>query len=105
MSHPSPTQDLEREITRVAAFLEQPLTPEQTAAMGQHSSFEVMRDNPMTDCSSIPATLLDQSISPFVHRGEVSDWKTHVTAAQSEAFDARCQHHVGDAEPHFCTCL
>ncbi|XP_067171035.1 sulfotransferase 1B1 isoform X1 [Apteryx mantelli] len=98
-------EDLEREITRVAAFLEQPLTAEQMAVVVHHSSFEVMRDNPMANYSSIPTAILDQSISPFMRRGEVGDWRNHFTVAQSEAFDTHYRHRMGDAEPHFRTRL
>ncbi|XP_006037635.2 sulfotransferase 1C2-like [Alligator sinensis] len=83
-------EDPGREIQRVAQFIGQPLVPAALERVVHHTSFEVMRANPATNRASAPRSVLDQSISPFMRKGTVGDWKNHFTVAQSEHFDRDC---------------
>ncbi|KAM4631694.1 sulfotransferase 1C1-like [Discoglossus pictus] len=94
-------QDPRREIRRVMKFLEKDLSEEKLEKIYKHTSFQSMKENPMANYSSMPATVMDQSCSPFMRKGEVGDWKNHFTKQQSEAFDAECQRRLKDMDLKF----
>ncbi|XP_025050734.1 sulfotransferase family cytosolic 1B member 1-like [Alligator sinensis] len=95
-------EDPGREVQQVASFLGAALSPEALARVIQLSSFTAMQDNPMANYSSVPRALFDPTISPFLRRGEVGDWKNHFTVAQNEAFDAHYQNRMASpGVPHF----
>ncbi|XP_025972468.2 sulfotransferase 1B1-like isoform X2 [Dromaius novaehollandiae] len=80
-------EDPQREIGKVARFLQRELPPAALDAIARHTSFEAMRDNPTTNYSMLPTSIMDHRISPFMRRGIAGDWKNYFTVAQSERFD------------------
>lgn len=76
------------EIQKILEFLGRSLPEETVDHIIQHTSFEEMRKNPMTNYSTIDPAYMDHTVSPFMRKGIVGDWKNTFTVAQNERFDA-----------------
>ncbi|XP_031416444.1 sulfotransferase 1C2 isoform X1 [Clupea harengus] len=76
-----------REIIRIMEYLDLSLSVDTIDHIVQLTSFKVMKDNPMANYSFIPMPVFDQSVSPFMRKGEVGDWANHFTPEQAEMFD------------------
>ncbi|XP_062813249.1 sulfotransferase 1C1 isoform X1 [Anolis carolinensis] len=79
-----------REIQKVADFLDVQLPESVLNQIAQHTKFECMKANPMTNYTTLPSSLLDHTISPFMRKGTVGNWKEHFTVVQSEQLDDLC---------------
>lgn len=62
-------QDPKREIQKVMQFMGKNLDETVLDKIVQETSFEKMKENPMTNRSTVPKSILDQSISPFMRKG------------------------------------
>lgn len=65
---PSP-QDPKHEIQKVMQFMGRNLNETILDKIVQETSFEKMKENPMTNRSAVPTSILDQSIFPFMRKG------------------------------------
>uniref|UniRef100_I3LLX8 Sulfotransferase n=1 Tax=Sus scrofa TaxID=9823 RepID=I3LLX8_PIG len=83
-THPNP----KREIQKILEFVGRSLPEETVEDIVQHTSFQEMKNNAMTNYRTLPSDLLDHSISAFMRKGITGDWKSTFTVAQNERFEA-----------------
>lgn len=62
-------QDPKREIQKILKFLEKDITEEVLNKIIYHTSFDVMKQNPMANYTTLPPSIMDHSISPFMRKG------------------------------------
>ncbi|XP_066230817.1 sulfotransferase 2A1-like [Saccopteryx leptura] len=80
-------QDLRASVEKVCQFLGTKLSPEELNSVLKNVSFQAMKDNKMSNYSLLPDTYMDHSKGCLMRKGITGDWKNHLTAAQTEAFD------------------
>ncbi|XP_077657138.1 sulfotransferase 1C2-like [Urocitellus parryii] len=100
--HEDIKKDPKHEIQKVAQFMGKNLDETMLDKIVQETSFEKMKENPMTNHSTVPKSILDQSISPFMRKGTVGDWKNHFTVAQNEKFDEIYREKMKGVTINFC---
>ncbi|XP_064625738.1 sulfotransferase 1C2-like [Lineus longissimus] len=76
----------EEEIRKIAGFCKKELDDAAIERIVQATSFDVMKANPKTNNADTP--FIDESISPFIRKGHIGDWKNYFTAEQNEQIDS-----------------
>ncbi|XP_022076295.1 sulfotransferase 1C2 [Acanthochromis polyacanthus] len=76
-----------REVVRIMKYLDLSVSDEVIDRIVDLTSFKKMKENPMANYSCVPSPVFDQTISPFMRKGEVGDWQNHFSAEQSKMFD------------------
>ncbi|CAH1793189.1 unnamed protein product, partial [Owenia fusiformis] len=84
MKYEDMKRDPQEEIRKIANFLGKDTSNEMIETLNEHTKFESMKKNPMVNFSKI--SVIDSSISPFMRKGEIGDWKNYFTVAQNERF-------------------
>ncbi|KAM9475517.1 cytosolic sulfotransferase 3-like isoform 3-T3 [Clarias gariepinus] len=78
-------EDTWREVERLNSFLGLTTSSKERERITKRIHFDAMKQNNMTNYSTDP--VMDNTISPFMRKGKVGDWKDHFTVAQNEQFD------------------
>lgn len=94
-------EDPKREIRKVMKFLGKDLPEDAVEKIYRHTSFAAMKENPMANYSSFPPSVLDQTRSSFMRKGEVADWMNHFTESQNQIFDAEYRRRMGGSTLKF----
>ncbi|KAI5103033.1 sulfotransferase family 2, cytosolic sulfotransferase 2, partial [Silurus meridionalis] len=71
-------------VTKIAQFLEKPLSPEVIEKIAENCLFKNMKHNKMSNYSLVPEEFMDQKKSEFLRKGIAGDWKNLLTEAQVE---------------------
>ncbi|XP_056389281.1 sulfotransferase 1C1-like isoform X1 [Hyla sarda] len=98
-------EDTRREIEKVMRFLGKELSEEVLEDAYRHTTFQAMRKNPMANYSTIPSFVMDHSVSPFMRKGIVGDWRNHFTVAQDEIFEKEYRRRMEGTDLTFRTQL
>ncbi|XP_008588510.1 PREDICTED: sulfotransferase 1 family member D1-like [Galeopterus variegatus] len=75
------------EIQKLLKFLEKDMPEEIVDKILYHCSFDVMKQNPSANYTTMENNLMDHSVSPFMRKGITGDWKNQFTVAQYERFE------------------
>ncbi|XP_041038096.1 sulfotransferase 1C2-like [Carcharodon carcharias] len=94
-----------QEILKVAKFMGKVLEEEVIEKIAQLSSFNVMKDNPMANYTTLPVEIMNQNISRFMRKGQVGDWKNHFTVAQNAEFDEQYERQMANCSVKFRNAL
>ncbi|XP_077303537.1 sulfotransferase 1 family member D1-like isoform X1 [Lithobates pipiens] len=94
-------EDPKREIKKVLKFIEKDLPDDVLEKIHQHTTFKAMKENKMSNYSTIPSFVMDHNISPFMRKGVCGDWKNHLTVAQNEILDAYLEREMTDKDLTF----
>ncbi|XP_069508157.1 sulfotransferase 1 family member D1-like [Ambystoma mexicanum] len=98
-------EDPMREIQKVQQFLGKDLEEEALEKIAQHTSFQAMKQNPMTNYRTVSARRMDHNISPFMRKGITGDWKNHFTVSQNEKFDQDYERKMAESSLNFRTVI
>ncbi|XP_055006512.1 sulfotransferase 1C4-like [Boleophthalmus pectinirostris] len=90
-----------QEVERIMRYLDLSICDEVISQIVDLTSFESMKENPMSNYSCVPPPAFDHSISPFMRKGEVGDWRNHFTPEQSKMFDEDYKEKMKDVDIPF----
>ncbi|KAJ6663856.1 hypothetical protein lerEdw1_009936, partial [Lerista edwardsae] len=80
-------QDLRGSVERLCHFLGKELTSQQIDSVVENASFEIMKDNKMSNFTQIPDEVMDHNKGKLMRKGKSGSWKSSLTVAQNEQFD------------------
>ncbi|TSL97277.1 Cytosolic sulfotransferase 3 [Bagarius yarrelli] len=96
-------ENTEREVERLCSFLGLSTPKEEREKVTQSTHFDVMKQNKMANYSTIP--VMNFSISPFMRKGKVGDWKNHFTVNQDNQFEKHYQEKMKSTTLKFRTVI
>ncbi|KAK2866209.1 hypothetical protein Q7C36_002265 [Tachysurus vachellii] len=87
ISYEEMIKDLKSTVTKIAQFLEKPLSQEVIEKIAENCLFKNMKQNKMSNYSLVPEEFMNQKKSEFLRKGIAGDWKNLFSEAQTEKFD------------------
>ncbi|XP_010186291.1 PREDICTED: sulfotransferase 1 family member D1-like isoform X2 [Mesitornis unicolor] len=91
-------KDPQREVRKILQFLGREVSEGTVARILHHTSFQEMKKNPAANYETIPTSMMDHNLSPFLRKGISGDWKNHFTVAQNERFDEHYRQHMAGSD-------
>ncbi|XP_014674128.1 PREDICTED: sulfotransferase 1C2-like [Priapulus caudatus] len=90
-------------IRRMAEFLGQSLTDEEVMKVAEHTGIKQSRERilQVVKPTEKAKLIIDQSVSLFVRKGEIGDWKNHFTVAENEIYNKRICEKMEGSDLHF----
>nr|XP_014707665.2 sulfotransferase 2A1-like isoform X1 [Equus asinus] len=88
--------DTRSTVDKICQFLGRKLEPEEMNSLLKNSSFQVMKENNMSNLSLLRGQFFDEKNGILLRKGITGDWKNHITVAQAEAFDKIFQEKMAD---------
>ncbi|XP_032764551.1 bile salt sulfotransferase [Rattus rattus] len=85
-------------IKKICDFLGKKLEPDELDLVLKYSSFQVMKENDMSNYSLLKKKSIFTGIG-LMRKGTIGDWKNHFTVAQAEAFDKVFQEKMAGFPP------
>ncbi|XP_076616646.1 sulfotransferase 2B1-like [Chaetodon auriga] len=101
ISYEEMIMDLKDSVARIAQFLDKSLDAEVTEKIAERCLFKNMKQNKMSNYSTVPRELMDQTKSEFLRKGTSGDWKNQLTAPEAEHFDAVYKDKMKDVKYKF----
>ncbi|XP_039271690.2 sulfotransferase 1B1-like [Styela clava] len=91
-------RDPQKEIRRLANFLEVELNNERVSSIAQSTSFDSMKK--AADAGAVDSAQVHKSLN-MMRKGQVGSWKDSFTVAQSELMDSIIEKKLGDTDINF----
>ncbi|XP_052036499.1 probable alcohol sulfotransferase isoform X1 [Apodemus sylvaticus] len=91
-------KDTKGTIKKICDFLGKKLGPDELELVLKYSSFQVMKENNMSNFSLIGDDVVTNGLQ-LMRKGTTGDWKNHFTVAQAEAFDKVFQEKMAGFPP------
>ncbi|XP_076616436.1 sulfotransferase 2B1-like [Chaetodon auriga] len=101
ISYEEMIMDLKDSVARIAQFLDKSLDAEVTEKIAERCLFKNMKQNKMSNYSTVPREFMDQSKSEFLRKGIAGDWKNQLTVPEVEYFDAVYKDKMKDVKYKF----
>nr|XP_046232943.1 sulfotransferase 2B1-like [Scatophagus argus] len=101
ISYEEMIMDLKDSVARIAQFLEKSLDAEVIEKIADRCLFKNMKQNKMSNYSTVPREFMDQTKSEFLRKGIAGDWTNQLTEAEAEYFDAVYKDKMKDVKYKF----
>lgn len=95
LSYEELKRDTRSAVEKICQFLGKKLEPEELSSVVENSSFQVMKENNMSNFSLLKGLHLGDT-GCLLRKGTPGDWKNYFTVAQAEAFDKLFQEKMAD---------
>ncbi|XP_047649212.1 sulfotransferase 2A1 isoform X2 [Phacochoerus africanus] len=95
LSYEELKRDTRSAVEKICQFLGKKLEPEELSSVVENSSFQVMKENNMSNFSLLKGLHLEDT-GCLLRKGIPGDWKNYFTVAQAEAFDKLFQEKMAD---------